>query len=56
VFWENYETKKVRDKWNYHIYSYLNGIDRQFLHHDDAGNPTGYKKIFSIPVTIGTYN
>jgi hypothetical protein len=56
VFWENYETKKVRDKWNHHIYSYLNGIDPYFLHHDSNGTPTGYKPVFSIPVTIGTYN
>ena len=55
VFWEHHETKLVRDKWNHHIYSYLRGIDSEFLHHDSAGLPTGYKPIFSIPVKIGSY-
>jgi hypothetical protein len=55
VFWEHHETKLVRDKWNHHIYSYLNGIDPVFLHHDTNGKPTGYKPIFSIPIKIGSY-
>lgn len=55
VFWEHHETKLVIDKWNHHIYSYLNGIDSVFLHHDENGKPTGYKPIFSIPIKIGMY-
>jgi hypothetical protein len=55
VFWENHETQKIQDKWNHHISSYLNGIDSAFLHHNRDGDPTGYKPVFSIPVTIGNY-
>ena len=56
VFWEHQETKKVQEKWKHHIYSYLNGIDPYFLHHDSQGKPTGYKPVFSVPIKIGTYN
>jgi hypothetical protein len=56
VFWEHHETQKIQEAWKHHIYSYLDGIDSFFLHHDANGKPTGYKPVFSIPIKIGSYN
>lgn len=56
VFWKNHETEKIREKWNYYIYSYLNGIDPYFLNLGPDGKPIGYKPVYSLGYKIGSYS